>query len=122
MVYFHKTPIDETLYVWLKNYPESFHPLDLMRFYTFVKTKIRYSRCTKWDNLSFFAKKVREINPNLDSQIIERYFIMMRDFTEYDRARYLGSMTLSSDPNDDYLQVRVINGNKIVEKLDKSKL
>lgn len=86
MLIYHRTPIDEALFVWLSNYPESFHPLDMDRFYRFVKTKIRYLRSQKWDSFGFFYEKIQKIKPTMDIKIAEKFFLMMQDFTAYDKV------------------------------------
>jgi len=39
--------IDKSFNSWINEYPESFHPMDLKRFYCFVKNVCRYSRKNK---------------------------------------------------------------------------
>ena len=41
MVY-HKNPVEESFIIWVSLNPDSFHHLDMNRFYIFVHSVIRY--------------------------------------------------------------------------------
>lgn len=73
-------PVDQSFNLWISQYPESFHPLDLERFYGFVKCVCRYSRRPKGG--VWLREKLIE-TPNLSEKDIETYcskFIELQKF------------------------------------------
>ena len=77
----NKYPIEQAFTVWINNYPESFHPCDMERFYVFVKTVCRYSRKRK--GADWLEEKIKKSNSKLDEDDIENYcskFVELQDF------------------------------------------
>lgn len=64
-------PIDQSFRLWVSQYPESFHPLDLKRFYTFVKYVCRYSRREKGG--LWLKEKLSKVKHRLSEEDIEAY-------------------------------------------------
>jgi hypothetical protein len=85
--------IDYSFNIWMSNYPESFHPLDMQRFYRFVHTVKRFSR--KKDGL-FLREKINEFQKKngikLDDKKIDYFcdlFLHLLDFCkEYSYQPY----------------------------------
>lgn len=73
----HKNPIDEAFLVWMNNYPESFHPCVMKRFYIFVKKKFRYARNNKWESFDYLEKSILEIKPRSNIQNIKTFYASM---------------------------------------------
>lgn len=67
-----KNPTEYAFIVWLDNHPESFHPLDMDRFYCFVKSVRRYNS-KKWVNYGYFKKKIISHSPKFDEENIELF-------------------------------------------------
>ena len=53
----NKQPIDIAFVRWMRSYPESFHPYDMDRFYSFIKTKLKY-RSKKWNNYDYLKDEL----------------------------------------------------------------
>lgn len=67
--------------IWIRNYPESFHPLDMKRFYVFVKTVCYYSRKAKGGE--WLREKIEKSGSKLSEEDIEFYcdkFIELKEF------------------------------------------
>jgi len=64
--------IKKEFFIWISNYPESFHPLDMKRFYAFVKIFIRYKRKNK--NSQWLREQITKYNEhNLSNRNIDCY-------------------------------------------------
>ncbi|EKE22220.1 MAG: hypothetical protein ACD_7C00020G0028 [uncultured bacterium] len=77
-------PIEQAFTVWINNYPESFHPLDMDRFYVFVKTVCRYSRKLKDDE--WLRNKIKQSGSKLDEDDIDTYCYKFVELQNYHRA------------------------------------
>ena len=78
----HRNPTEESFIIWLSNYPESFHPLDMQRFYTFVKNAISY-HSKRWFNKCFFESQIRLHVPTFDENNINYFYerlLICRDY------------------------------------------
>lgn len=78
----HRNPTEESFIIWLSNYPESFHPLDMQRFYTFVKNAISY-HSKRWFNKDFFESQIRLHVPTFDDNNINYFYerlLICRDY------------------------------------------
>ena len=78
----HRNPTEESFIIWLSNYPESFHPLDMQRFYTFVKNAISY-HSKRWFNKDFFESQIRLHVPTFDDNKINYFYerlLICRDY------------------------------------------
>lgn len=80
----HKNPTEESFIIWLSNYPESFHPLDMQRFYTFVKNAISY-HSKRWFNKSYFESQIKLHVPTFNNDNIDYFYerlLICRDYHE----------------------------------------
>lgn len=77
-------PIDQSFKLWIGQYPESFHPLDLERFYAFVKCVCRYSRKTK-DGL-WLREKLSKVGHHLSEEDIEYYCNKFQELQNFYKA------------------------------------
>jgi hypothetical protein len=78
----HRNPTEESFIIWLSNYPESFHPLDMQRFYTFVKNAISY-HSKRWFNKDYFESQIRLHVPMFDDNNINYFYerlLICRDY------------------------------------------
>lgn len=64
-------PIDQSFKLWISQSPESFHPLDLERFYIFVKCVCRYSRKSK--SGLWLRERLAKAKHRLSEEDIEYY-------------------------------------------------
>ncbi len=83
----NKYPIKQSLRDWINNYPESFHPCDMNRFYSFVKCICRYSR--KQKGYQWLEKKLKQ-ESNLNNEKIKIYcdkFVELQKFYKTPRLQ-----------------------------------
>lgn len=81
MLKHNKNPIEQAFNIWINNYPESYHPLDMQRFYVLVKTVCRYSRSLK--DGEWLKNKISEVKNSLSDEDVEFYcerFDMLQKF------------------------------------------
>lgn len=78
----YKNQSEYTFLVWLNNHPESFHPLDMERFHIFVKTVARY-RSKKWEEYSYFKKRVLEHTPNFNEDNIDLFHEKLEELLRF---------------------------------------
>ena len=107
----HKNPVEESFIMWISMNPDSFHHLDMERFYIFVHSVIKY-KAKSWRSLKKFKEKILFHNPEFPEEVIERYYDLMRCFIEFSKTSYLPSYDY------DYAQttVRTVEKGKIVSK------
>lgn len=65
------SPVDKSFINWINEYPESFHPLDMKRFYCFVKNVCRYGRKEK--DRKWLINKIDKHGNKLENEIIDIY-------------------------------------------------
>lgn len=80
----NKNPIEISFRVWMNNYPESFHPLDMDRFYVFVKTVCRYSRKRK--DSEWLREKINQTKNSLTEDDIEYYCARFEELQNYNNV------------------------------------
>jgi len=85
--------------IWISNYPESFHPADLNRFYLFVKDIMRNSK--KIRSRYWLEDNIKEDCPKLSNEDIESYCDRYQHVLEYlKRNEGLYGMSLAYDPTE----------------------
>ena len=111
----HKNPVEESFIAWIVMNPDSFHHLDMQRFYIFVHSIIRYN-AKSWLSYRKFEEKILFYKPNFSQENIEYFFNLMQQFVSFSKASYL--------PTYDYdgcskTTIRTVEkGNIIVEFLE----
>src|SRR3989344_2958 len=78
-----KKPIDPAFDQWIHAHPESYHQLDMERFYRFVKTVAIYSRSKDSRTVSWLRKQIKATAHHLDEDDIEYYcdlFVKLQEF------------------------------------------
>ena len=111
----HKNPVEESFIMWITMNPDSFHHLDMKRFYVFVHSVIRYN-AKSWQSFKKFKEKILFHKPNFPEDCIEYYFNLMRQLINFSKASYLPSYDY-----DEYSKVTVKtvnNGKIIIETID----
>jgi len=83
----NKYPIKKAFNLWINNCPESFHPLDMERFYVFVKTVCRYSRKPKGSE--WLRRKIKQIENKLSEEKIEIYCNKFEMLQEFHKAKVI---------------------------------
>lgn len=106
-----KTPIEYAFYCWINNYPESFHPSDMERFYRLVKTVKRYSRNVK--GREWLSKKIRESQKRLSDEDVDYYCNLFLTLLDYDKTFPLRGLEATTDMK--RITRQVING-RLIEK------
>ena len=108
----HKNPVEESFIVWITMNPDSFHHLDMQRFYVFVHSVIRYN-AKSWQSFEKFKEKILSHKPKFPEDCIEYYFNLMQQFINFSKASYLPSYDY-----DEYskVTVRTVKNGKIVVK------
>lgn len=104
----HRTPIDTAFYFWINNSPESYHRLDMRRFYQLVKTVKQYSRKPK--SRVWIKEKIEKSGrgKGLSENDIEYYCDLFEKLLDYDSSFSLPVYSLSDRPNS--VEVRCKNG------------
>ncbi|MBS1495241.1 MAG: hypothetical protein JST55_17175 [Bacteroidetes bacterium] len=77
----YKNLTELSFVTWMNNYPQTWHPSDMERFYIFARTVVRY-RSTRWENPNFLRTKILAHTPNfnldtLDS-LLDLYYHLIR--------------------------------------------
>ena len=106
----HRNPTEESFIIWLSNYPESFHPMDMQRFYTFVKNVLSY-HSKKWFDKSFFEAQIRYHIPTFSDENIDTFYTRLLICRDYRNS----SITPLVDTNGDGWHERKVINHKIVD-------
>ena len=70
--------------------PDSFHHLDMQRFYVFVHSVIRY-HAKSWHSRKTFEEKILFHKPNFPEDIIGYYFNLMQHLIAFSKESFLPS-------------------------------
>lgn len=111
-----KNPTEYSFTQWMNAYPQSWHFLDMKRFYIFVRTVHRY-RSKKWKNLKFLEEKILEHTPNFKQTNLETILNLYYHMLDMLDCHWI--IAPESDkiiPKDTFIELEVIN-NKIVESI-----
>ena len=73
MLVYHRNPTEESFYIWINGFPESFHPCDMERFYVFIKC-VKYYHAKRWEDYTFFMNKIKKQVQNFLMKIF--YYFM----------------------------------------------
>ena len=74
-------PIEIAFYSFVTSFPESFHPCDRERFYTFVRTLMKYKKeGNKWFNKKYFIERFSQFM-SLDN--CEIYYAKFETINDY---------------------------------------
>lgn len=108
----HKNPVEESFIRWISMHPESFHHLDMQRFYVFVHSVISY-HAKSWYSFKTFKEKILNYNPNFPYEIIEYYFNLMQQLVNFSKESCLPLYEC-----DDYsgITIKTVEKGKIVVK------
>ena len=119
----NKNPIEISFYNWIKSNPESFHQLDLKRFYEFAFTALHNKDGQKYYKKDFFIKKCKSYGLT-DQYVIDSYWNKlsiideMKDCIDYRLRKTAYILNESKDCV--YEQVTVINNEKYIVNISKS--
>lgn len=83
-----KNQVELSFHNWLHQHPESMHPLDMKRFYVFVKCVCVYN-AKKWKDSNFLKEKILELKPNFDPDLLERLLNLYENLIEFYRISAL---------------------------------
>ena len=111
----HKNPVEESFIMWITMNPNSFHHLDMKRFYVFVHSVIRYN-AKSWHSFKKFKEQILFHKPYFPEDIIEYYYNLMMQLISFSKETYLPSYDY-----DEYSKVTVRtvkNGKIIIETID----
>ena len=67
--------------------PDSFHHLDMKRFYVFVHSVIRYN-AKSWHSFKKFKEQILFHKPNFPEDIIEYYYNLMQQLIEFSKESF----------------------------------
>ena len=91
----NKNPTKCAFYYWISNHPESFHPLDMQRFYVLVKTVKRYSRKPK--SGQWLRDKIKQSKKTMREENISYFCDLFEALLEYDSVSPLPLYSLTKD-------------------------
>ncbi|MFH1713532.1 MAG: hypothetical protein ABH896_05130 [Candidatus Jacksonbacteria bacterium] len=112
----YKNPTECSFYFWINQCPDSFHPLDMKRFYTFIKTVCRYNS-KKWKSRDYLKKRIFDEKPHFDTDSLENILSLYKNLLDFHRANPFSS-NIRNDLNIQrgyYIEKRVKHG-KFYEK------
>lgn len=92
----NRHPIERTFNSWISNHPETYHPLDLERFYIFVKTVIRYSRSQDTKTYSWLKDKIHGATHHLEEEDINTYCNKFVELQKFNKARCLPDIEMAA--------------------------
>ena len=104
----YKNQTEYAFLCWIGSYPESFHPLDMQRFYTFAKCVARY-RSQKWKNFNHFRDAILKHKPHFDPENIDRFYDLLIKLVEFHGTPAIESVGMRKGGHG-YKQVGVKNG------------
>lgn len=107
----HRNPTEESFIVWMSNYPESFHFLDMKRFYTFAKNVNSY-HAKRWFDKKYFRKQIKLHNPNFSENNIDYFYEHLLMCRDYHKSVKTATVDLYDGK---WIERRVIN-HKITDK------
>ncbi|OGL31000.1 hypothetical protein A3F37_04270 [Candidatus Saccharibacteria bacterium RIFCSPHIGHO2_12_FULL_41_12] len=107
----YKNPTEYSFLVWINNFPESFHPMDMSRFYTFAKSVSRYNS-KNWLKFQYFETKVLEHTSNFEADNIELFHNKLCELFDFYKSNPTPLITINNDNRSGAYQRGVINGRK----------
>jgi len=78
----YKNQSEYAFLIWMNNYPESFHPLDMRRFYVFAKSVARY-RSKRWLDYSYFKDQVLKHTPHFSEDNVDLFWNKLTELVEF---------------------------------------
>lgn len=66
----YKKPVEYSFIVWMNGVPESNHPIDFEKFYSFVKNVCQYN-ASRWKDKIFLKNKILERKPKFNPKKLE---------------------------------------------------
>ena len=80
----HKKTTKESFILWMSNCPESFHPLDMQRFYDFAKNAISHNS-KRWFTKSYFEAQIKLHTPLFNQDNIDYFYEILLVCRDYRR-------------------------------------
>jgi hypothetical protein len=108
----HKNPVEESFIMWITMNPDSFHHLDMKRFYVFVHSVIRYN-AKSWYSFKKFKEQILFHKPNFPEDTIEYYYNLMQQLINFSKESYF---PLYNYDDNSEITVRTVEKGKIVIK------
>lgn len=105
-------PIEYSLVQWLEGGPESGKPLDMGRFYRFVKTVCRY-KTTRWRNSEFVRDRIMSLRPSFNRRLLDQFMDLFSHLVNFSSSIAVeGGLTYEDMrvADDHYLEIRVTGG------------
>lgn len=83
----NRHPIERAFNSWMHEYPESYHPLDMERFYIFVKTVIKYSRSEDVRTYEWLKNKISSVSHRLSEEDVDNYCSKFVELQKFYKAK-----------------------------------
>ena len=112
MIY-HKNPVEESFIAWITLNPDSFHHLDMNRFYVFVRSVVCYN-AKSWQRYEKFKKEILRHKPNFKEENIEYFHTLMNHMISFYKSGYLQKYEV--DEHSKTIVKKVVNGKIVVEE------
>ena len=113
MIY-HKNPVEESFIAWITLNPESFHHLDMSRFYVFVRSVVCYN-AKSWQSFKKFRMEILRHKPNFKEENIEYFYNLMNHMISFYKSNYIPRYEVN-----EYSKTtvrKVVNGKIVIEDL-----
>jgi hypothetical protein len=85
-----RNPVEYSFHIWMSAFPDSTHPADKSRFYTFVKTVCRYN-AKNWKKSEYVRQRIIKRNPKFDLGRLEYHLRLLNELIEFYEAEAIMS-------------------------------
>lgn len=113
----HRNPVEEGFILWMNEYPESSHTLDMKRFYIFVKSVYVY-HAKSWTRYSYFREQIKKKNPKFSEDNIELFYDKLCTGLAALKSRKIPLLE-SDDSIESGTKERIVRNGEIIERLIK---
>ncbi|MFZ1981417.1 MAG: hypothetical protein WAU61_08935 [Smithella sp.] len=112
-------PVEYSFYQWMSGYPDSGHPADKSRFYTFART-IFIHNATNWKKSEYVRQRILKKKPNFDPHYLEYLLRLLDELIQFSNATPVkgGVKFTHSEVKDNHVRtMRVKNDELYVEEV-----
>jgi hypothetical protein len=81
----YKNPVEHSFYLWMRNHPESGHPLDKERFLKFAKNVCAFNNAGEWKQLGYLEKRILQEKPKFDQANLSQLIIIFESLIDFYR-------------------------------------
>ena len=107
-------PVEYSFHLWMSAFPDSSHPADKNRFYTFVKTICRYN-AKNWKKSEYVRQKILRRNPKFDPDRLEYYLRLLDELIKFCEAEpIIGGLQFTKvEVKKDHIREFIVKNDKL---------